>query len=253
MFFIQRFEEMSETTSENSVPLLDETPIPCINHTFGCKYKGLEQSLHAPNCLHVQVLCPSSYRGVCKWQGNLVSAVSHALPSKCALQLRRPEDVPFCSMIGDFDDPNKSIMKGTTANHWKPVFLLSRTVVRYFLYLITYREGNGRWYLYVCSLAPKELAKNVQVTIKVSEASPVEDEATKATSQVFQFTGNVHSASSKYEDVLETGNYLFLKDEQIQMLKRGKSLFKFSVTVDLQQQMPGNIDGVHLDHNYTRP
>jgi hypothetical protein len=97
-------------------------------------------------------------------------------------------------------------------------------------------------------LAPKELAKNVQVTIKVSEAaSPVEDEATKATSPVFQFTGNVHSASSKYEDVLETGNYLFLKDEQIQMLKRGKSLFKFSVTVNLQQQMPGNIDGSRKD------
>jgi hypothetical protein len=122
-------------------------------------------------------------------------------------------------------------------------------VVQYFLYLITYREGNDRWYLYVCSFAPKELAKNVQVTIKVSEASPVEDEATKATasikttSPVFQFTGNVHSASSKYEDVLQTGNYLFLKDEQIKMLKRGKSLCKFSITINLQQQMPGNIDG----------
>jgi hypothetical protein len=97
VFFIKRFEEMSETTSNNSVPLLDETPLPCINHTFGCKYKGLgkTQSLHAPHCLYGQVLCPSSHRGVCKWHGTLISVVSHGLTSKFALQLRRAEDVPF--------------------------------------------------------------------------------------------------------------------------------------------------------------
>ena len=37
-----------------AVPLLEEAPLPCINHTYGCQHKDLGKrlALHAPNCLH---------------------------------------------------------------------------------------------------------------------------------------------------------------------------------------------------------
>ena len=39
-------------------------------------------------------------------------------------------------------------------------------------------------------------------------------------------------------------NFLF----QIQMLKRGKTLFEYSVTVDLRRQMPGNVQVIEPLH-----
>jgi hypothetical protein len=204
-----------------AVSLLAEVHLPCINHTFRCKYKDLGKrlSLHTINCLYDQVHCPASHRGTRKWQGTLVKDISHASNSKCAQLLRSLPDVPFRSSIRDFYDTKASVLQGADiVTDWKPVFLLSRSLVRYFLYLIVCRESNGQWYIYVRSLAHKELAKNVQVTIKVSEACPVEAETTtleKKNTPVFQFTGNVLSESMKKEDVLQTGNYLFLKDQQI--------------------------------------
>ena len=46
------------------------------------------------------------------------------------------------------------------------VILLSQSVVRYFLYLIIYRENNGDWFVYMRSLAHKELARIVQVGVQ---------------------------------------------------------------------------------------
>ena len=40
-----------------AVPLLEEAPLPCINHIYGCPHKDLGKrlALHAPNCLYNQV------------------------------------------------------------------------------------------------------------------------------------------------------------------------------------------------------
>jgi hypothetical protein len=43
------------------------------------------------------------------------------------------------------------------------VLLLSSPVVRYFLYLVIYRGGDGQWFIYVKSMANKELTKDIQV------------------------------------------------------------------------------------------
>ena len=43
------------------------------------------------------------------------------------------------------------------------VVLLSQTVVRFFLYLVMYRENSGDWFIYLRSMAHQQMTSNVQV------------------------------------------------------------------------------------------
>jgi len=45
------------------------------------------------------------------------------------------------------------------------------------------------------------------------------------------------SATCSEEDVMMSGNYLFLRDDQIKFLKRGKRLFEYSISVDVRRKL----------------
>ena len=95
----------------------------------------------------------------------------------------------------------------------------------------------------------------LQVRVQLSEAPAIDETSgvalpaaessgpsTPSNLPVFTFTGNVMSATCSDEDVLKSGNYLFLRDDHIKLLKRGKTLFEYSISVDVRRKLDPDSD-----------
>ena len=108
-------------------------------------------------------------------------------------------------------------MFGWTSNPYKLVLFLEK-------------QGDD-WFFYMCSLAQKELVKNIQCGIKVIPSVNLEAPTSK-----FGYEGPVHDASKSFTDIKESGEFLRLSDAQVLSLKGiNRSVFKISVSISSLQ------------------
>lgn len=222
-------------------PVLDDMQMKCINHLFGCKQNDIGKNLqdHLKNCRYEQVRCPAYHHDNCTWQGNLFQSVSHAVHNKCAYVLRYSEDKHFRSSICDFSK-GETIFKRIEKVYFKPIFLLSNTIVRFFLYLNIYREGSGEWVISMRSLAHKDITKNILFELKLLQHTSLDD-STKSNEYKFYYIGRVHHETVTDADIVKSGHYLHLSDIQVQTLTREKTIFDYTISILSCHEENGNV------------
>ena len=126
---------------------------------------------HEERCQYREVHCPAKHRGACTWIGSLAKMIVHVKDGTCIQILRSDNvNVPFKSFIGDFSEVDMTVFNRTQVTHWKPILLVSRTVVQYLLYLTIQRSATGCWYIHVRSFSPESLLK--RITVKLIKIRP---------------------------------------------------------------------------------
>jgi hypothetical protein len=158
----------------------------------------------------------------------------------------REDNKPFVSVIGDFNVEGMTVFGRRAVTHWKPVLLVSRQIIRLFIYAVMYRDETGNWIVYLRSFASDDALAKLQATVVARrpkapankgnskamldhsyDAGSVEhDEDLK-----FSFTGGILNQRATEQEVIESGNYLCLKDSQVRKLCVDKTLFEYSIEI----------------------
>ena len=120
--------------------------------------------------------------------------------------------IDFISADHTFRDNKRPRMFGWTSNPYKLVLFLEK-------------QGDD-WFFYMCSLAQKELVKNIQCGIKVIPSVNLEAPTSK-----FGYEGPVHDASKSFTDIKESGEFLRLSDAQVLSLKVIHKHFKIYISI----------------------
>ena len=219
---------------------LQDVPIKC--RWSNCDFKLLMGSLgdHEKFCPHREIPCASSYRNACDWRGPLSKLIAHVREKKCVQVLfdekfrennfSHPPDAAFQETftfknnLGDFPDNAPSVFtRNNVITHWKPIVLLSKHLIIYWLYLIVQRDQKGQWILMLHTMMPQSIAK--KITAKISVTSPSHPE------RAHVFEGHPISFELPREKALETGAYLLLADSQVKPLKYENQVFSYSVDI----------------------
>jgi len=172
----------------------------------------------------------------------------------------------FRGQIAEFTNPAYSVFtrKDDAVVSWKPVLLLNRESVAFFIYVSFVRHSYyGLWYIFLRSLATEEAVRHLRckVTLRAASSSPPPPPPPpKATSSVggacllaaaeikppgvatataappaavpapppphrgkdspmeLTFTGPVHSHKQTNAEIIETGRFLFFRDEQVKAM-----------------------------------
>jgi len=212
---------------------LKDTPVNCKYRGSGCMFEELVVNLgdHESGCMFRSVRCPASHRGACNWTGPLNKLIQHVIQQKCAQVVKsKPPNSFFVSTIGDFAQ-DQTVFSKNTPTHWKPVMLISQEALKYFCYAIFYRDAQGYWFSYVRSFAPPSIADSLRVEIRIGRPC-LEDH------QSFVYRGRVSSSDSGETDVLESGNYLLLRDDQVKKFKVEKTIMEYSIHLKQIEQSP---------------
>ena len=140
-------------------------------------------------------------------------------------QILKSSPMTYKSVIGDFNTAEQTVFHRTgITTHWKPVMLVSSEHIRLFAYLLMYRDGEGRWALYVRSFADREFLKDWESHITVRPAGEA-----KAATPSWSFAGPVVAHDAMEAEVHRAGNFLRLTDDQVKLLTDGKTLFHYEV------------------------
>lgn len=202
---------------------------------------------HEPFCHHREVCCPSGRRGTCQWNGPLSKLMSHIKAQKCVqilLEIDGGEDAPnrdqikealfkdrglyhepkFDSSIGDFPEESKKSVfdKGNLVTHWKPVLMLSRNIMDFWVYMTIERNSMGKWFLMPFAMVADEIAAQIHLKIIVGEAI---------------YEGPVNSFQASKDDVARSGNLLLLDDDQVRKLKKERTLFEYKLQVKADKEL----------------
>ena len=214
---------------------LKDTPVNCKYRGSGCVFEDLVINLndHESCCMFRSVRCPASHRGACNWTGPLNKLIQHVIQQKCAQVVKsKPPNSFFISTIGDFAQ-DQTVFSKSTPTHWKPVMLISQEALRFFCYAIFYRDANGYWISYVRSFAPPAVTDSLRAVIKIGRPCSSSDD-----DQSFVFNGRVSSSEAGEAEVLESGNYLLLRDGQVRKFKVDKTIMEYSITLKQVEQPP---------------
>jgi hypothetical protein len=147
-------------------------------------------------------------------------------------------ELPFKSFIGDFIQSDLTVFNRNIVTHWKPVMLVSKTLVQYLLYIMIQRSGTGNWYLHLRSFSPDSMLDKIKAKLTIFKSGPVPD------SSSFSFMGGVVSNKLTNTEMLKTGKYLFLDDHQMKTLRTMDTIFEYMVEVTvekLQTQQKGSL------------
>ena len=182
-----------------------------------------------------------SFRGVCHFKGHMREFIRHIREAKCCQMLifsewkRDNPDEPFekesvfLSHVGD-NKTGKSVLDGYGMETvWKPTLFLSKKILTAGMAcLFISRHPDHTWRLIVQGLVPREIVKQWTVTIEVSDF-------TKENAPVFSFKGQPVSCDLSAKEAFETGQVMFLNDEQIRPFKKADTnhLFDYRIKFDL--------------------
>jgi len=166
----------------------------------------------------------------------------------------------FRNQVADFESPRYSIFTTGGSVSWRPVLLVKRESVPFFIYVSLVRHaycGIGLWYVFLRSLAT-EAAQEVRhlrckVTLRAASSSspplpPLPPGVGTTTAPPaaapappphqgkdspieLTFTGPVHLHRQTNEEIIETGRFLFFRDEQVKAMAMGRTLFEYEVEV----------------------
>jgi len=237
---------------------LDGLVLDCKNKDDGCRVRDLVYKLvdHEKICVYRHIQCPARHRGACNWLGPLSKMLLHVIDNKCAQILKSRENgVPFVSVIGDFNAEGMTVFGRAAMTHWKPILLISREIIRLFAYLVIYRDETGNWILYVRSFASDESLEKLQASVTVSAVEAKEKTEEKEQKDIalddkqegdvnadgkegiFSFTGRILNQRVTEQEVIDSGNYLCLKDSQVKKMTVDRTLLQYAVVVSERQQI----------------
>jgi len=235
---------------------LDGLVLDCKNKDDGCTARDLAHKLvdHEKICVYRHVQCPARHRRACNWTGPLSKMLLHVIDTKCAQIVKcRENGVPFVSVIGDFNVSGMTVFGRKAMTHWKPVLLISREFIRLFVYLVIYRDEAGNWIIYARSFASDEGLEKIWVTITVNavdaknnpegkeedakekpegrqEADIALDDKQKE-EEMFSFTGRILNQRVTEQEVIDSGNFLCLKDSQVKKMTVDRTLLQYTVRI----------------------
>ena len=183
---------------------------------------------HEERCQYREVHCPAKHRGACQWIGSLAKMIVHVKDAAC-IQILRSDNVnePFKSFIGDFSQADMTVFNRTQVTHWKPVLLVSRTVVQYLLYLTIQRSATGYWYIHVRSFSPESLLQRITVRLELFKSGE------ESSSQKYIYEGGANSNKLSNDEALAAGKFLVLTDAQLKLLKTEQTIFEYKVSVSI--------------------
>ena len=213
--------------------LLQDTPVNCKYRGSGCVFEDLVVVLgeHETSCMFRAVKCPASHRGACSWVGPLNKLIQHVIQQKCAQVVKSKPPQSFVSTIGDFAQ-DQTVFSKNTPTHWKPVMLISQDALKFFCYAIFYRDAQGHWFSYVRSFAPPAIISNLRVEIRIRRSGNTEVE------DGFLYNGHVSSSEATETDILESGNYLLLRDDQVRKFRSDKTIMEYSIALRQVESAP---------------
>lgn len=213
--------------------LLKDTPVNCKYRGSGCVFEDLVVALgeHETSCMFRAVRCPASHRGACSWVGPLNKLIQHVIQQKCAQVVKSKPPQSFVSTIGDFAQ-DQTVFSKNTPTHWKPVMLISQDALKFFCYAIFYRDAQGHWFSYVRSFAPAAVTSNLRVEIRIRKSGNAEAE------DGFLYNGQVSSSEAAEADILESGNYLLLRDDQVKKFRSDKTIMEYSIALRQVEASP---------------
>lgn len=167
----------------------------------------------------------------------------------------REDNKPFVSVIGDFNAEGMTVFGRKAMTHWKPVLLISRQIIRLFAYLVMYRDEAGNWIIYLRSYASDEALAKMQVTVTVRKPTIFTNSKANSDTKInidgsnddeartngellqfkedstFSFTARILNQDVSEQEVIDSGNYLCLKDSQVRKFCIDRTLFEYSVEV----------------------
>ena len=208
--------------------LLKEVMANCMFAAHGCVKQEKLGTIanHEERCQYREVHCPAKHRGACPWIGSLAKMIVHVKDAAC-IQILRSDNVnePFKSFIGDFSQADMTVFNRTQVTHWKPVLLVSRTVVQYLLYLTIQRSATGYWYIHVRSFSPESLLQRITVRLELFKSGE------ENSSQKYIYEGGANSNKLSNDEAMAAGKYLVLTDAQLKLLKTEQTIFEYKVSV----------------------
>jgi len=183
---------------------------------------------HEERCQYREVHCPAKHRGACQWMGSLAKMIVHVKDAAC-IQILRSDNVnePFKSFIGDFSQADLTVFNRTQITHWKPVLLVSRTVVQYLLYLTIQRSATGVWFIHVRSFSPESLLQRITVRLELFKSGE------ENSSQKYIYEGGANSNKLSNDEAMAAGKFLILNDAQLKLLKTEQTIFEYKVSVSI--------------------
>jgi len=210
--------------------MLTDVMAKCRFAAHGCKKQDKLGTIahHEERCQYREVHCPAKHRGACQWIGSLAKMIVHVKDAAC-IQILRCDNVnePFKSFIGDFSQADMTVFNRTQVTHWKPVLLVSRTVVQYLLYLTIQRSAAGLWYIHVRTFSPESLLHRITVKLELFKSGE-ENPGHK-----YIYEGGANSNKLSNEEAMATGKFLILTDAQMKLLKTEQTIFEYKVSVSI--------------------
>jgi hypothetical protein len=206
------------------------------------KMKIKDLTVHEKFCSFREVFCPSNHRNACNWRGTLHKLVDHMKEKKCC-QVIFDRTTPnsshsdssgvitasFKSNIGDMPKTSVSVFKRSDViTHWKPIVLLSKSILNFWCYLLIQRDSNGNWTMVVHSLLGPEEASKLTARITIGNEK-----------RNSSFIGPVNSFMDNRDKVLSLGNYLSLKDSQVKNFRREDAniIFDYAVEIKVEPEL----------------
>ena len=212
-----------------------------------CKAEMDKEKLkdHEPFCIHREVSCPANRMGTCTWNGPLSEFMKHLKENRCmqvvfddSWNSKHPKKISanqkvtcnFKSNCTDFSSTNKSVFKRFDGNtSWKPILLLSKTMLNFWCYVLIQRNLQGIWTLSAYSMLPKEITDQVKVKITIGDPKA---------GRSFNFSGKLNSFETSFEQSVAEGNVLHLVDAQIKPFQQDflQELTLFNYTIELESE-----------------
>jgi hypothetical protein len=220
-----------------------------------CKAKMGKEKLkdHEPFCIHREVSCPSKGMGTCTWNGPLSKFMQHLKENLCmqvvfddSWNTKYPKKISanqkvncnFKSNCTNFSGTDKSVFERSDSNtSWKPILLLSKTMLNFWCYVVIQRNSKGIWNLSAFSMLAKEISDQVKVKITVGDPK---------TGRSFNFSGKLNSFETSYEKSMAEGNVLHLVDAQIKPFQKDflqeLTLFNYSIELESEAKLISKIN-----------
>ena len=201
---------------------------------------------HEQVCPHRVVTCPGRNRhspilgGLCQWSGSILSLSRHIGPQTTCIQKLHcnEEDEQFTatSWIGDYNSqqlPGHSVFSLRREIGWKPIFLSSREVVQYMIYITIQRKGTGLWFIMIRSYREEHLLKRIRVRLELRKKGDANSVSSIIPQQKYLYEGGVVSHNMTNAEAMQSGRILLLNDGQVELLKTRDTIFEYHITVSI--------------------
>ena len=235
------------------LPNLEKSNVQCKFELCKAEMDKEKMKDHEPFCTHREVSCPAKGMGVCMWNGPLSEFMQHLKENRCmqvvfndSWNSKHPPKISanqkvtcnFKSNCTDFSSTDKSVFKRSDGNtSWKPILLLSKTMVNFWCYVLIQRNLQGIWTLSAYSMLSKDITDQVKVKITIGDPKA---------GRSFNFSGKLNSFETSFEQSVAEGNVLHLVDAQIKPFQQDflqeLTLFNYSIELESEGKLISKIN-----------